>query len=213
MIALRPGLCPACLAACAVGGIGFAAANPPCPACVRRATAEPDAVELLRHARKHYTDRMVSVDAACLTSVTTDAEVLGILKAYLKARRSAPGFTRGFKGAGDGNTDRAIPAEVMAGLVGRAKASSRRRGQTRACEFCGLDFTASRSTARFCGATCRQQAKRTEDNARNGVLSVTSAVNVQVTALPKTPFGVVDTGGQLSPERAVSVTFPKGVAA
>ena len=115
------GLCPVCTAQVASGPIGFAAANPPCRDCSAKAKAriadEPDAVALLKHARRHCTDWMVAHDADCLTGATSSPIVTAILKGYCAARRAAPGFTRGFAGAGSGNSDRLIPAGVVAGLV------------------------------------------------------------------------------------------------
>jgi hypothetical protein len=158
------GLCAVCTAQVTDGPIGFAAANPPCRDCRAKAKAriadEPDAVVLLKHARRHCTDWMVAHDADCLTGATSSPIVTAILKGYLTARRAAPGFTRGFAGAGSGNSDRMIPAGVVAGLVERARESARMVGGTKPCESCGSPFVASRSTARFCGPSCRQQSRR-----------------------------------------------------
>jgi|SRR5450631_3609003 len=158
------GLCAVCASQVTDGPIGFAAANPPCRDCQAKAKAriadEPDAVALLKHARKHYTDWMVAHDADRLTGATSSPIVTAILKGYLAARRAAPGFTRGFAGAGSGNSDRLIPAGVVADLVKRATDSARVVGGTKPCESCGAPFVASRSTARFCGPTCRSQSRR-----------------------------------------------------
>lgn len=53
-----------------------------------------------------------------------------------------------------------------------------------ACEYCGRTFDAARPSAKFCGATCRQRAKRARDAGQVAPTAVAASVAVDVDGHP-----------------------------
>ena len=111
--------------------------------------------------------------------------------AYRKLRRSAPGFRERKWTA---NNHREIPPAKIEALLADARAidtgitgdgmilkrgrPAKVAGKAAQCASCGGMFTAKRSSAIYCGATCRQRAQRTRSK----------SPNVTLTTLEKTPF-------------------------
>jgi len=105
-------------------------------------------------------------------SAERDEDMRSLTRRYLAMRRRADGWRpRRY----DMNNHKAIPnADVLAlladaraldhgdrpGVQGRPGRPSNTEGRTRECRSCGGRFRARRSTARYCGGTCRERARR-----------------------------------------------------
>ncbi|MFL6100682.1 MAG: hypothetical protein ACJ71T_12080 [Actinomycetales bacterium] len=143
------------------GRVVVACGDPACisPRCVRLPadTTEPvgsDALALLRHLRRYYSDRHLATEMDAVWDSTSDPRAESVVREYVAARKAAPGFDARSWSA---NSHNRIPAETWQRIKATATAPA---DTTATCERCGAQFTARRSTARFCGSTCRSAAAR-----------------------------------------------------
>lgn len=95
-----------------------------------------------------------------------------LAQAYARLRRQAPGHRRkDYKH----NSHRLIPDDEWQRLLAAARRADRGRtaasGRSVRCLNCDGEFAASRSTARYCGATCRQAGRRERTKSRSGGVS------------------------------------------
>jgi hypothetical protein len=127
----------------------------PCDVLAIKGHDAPEAVALLRFLRS-WNDRTIADDiGAAYDACGDDDELRRLVRAFARARRAAPGYrARSYT-----DTSR-IPADKLAQLQAEARRIDTQRAKRTTCDHCGEPFTAKRSTARYCSATCRGRAAR-----------------------------------------------------
>lgn len=140
------GWCPACASSLAWGG----KAERSCRICARLVSEEGRAV--LRHLAG-WSDQLLATDLDCALAALSAPGDVAAVKAYAKARKAAPGWNA----KRQGNTHRAIPADVLEQI--RAGATA----QTKMCSWCGAAFLPTGRQA-YCTGACR----RTNRNHQRG---------------------------------------------